>query len=246
MSAPDFLTRADGVQIAYRYQPGDGPCIVFLPGYASDMLGGKAEALAAWAQGKGRAMLRLDYGGCGESGGRFDDGTLSNWRDDARLVIDHSGVDRIVLVGSSMGGWIALMLAEALGSRVVGLLGLAAAPDFTAWGFSDDQKAVINAQGRLEQPSDYGPEPMVTTKGFWQAGQDNLLLGRIIAIACPVRLIQGQADPDVPWHTALTLAQQLRSADVQVHLVKDGDHRLSRDQDIALMLRVTDALLESL
>ncbi|MEY2925849.1 MAG: hypothetical protein RL367_326 [Pseudomonadota bacterium] len=246
MSDPEFLTRPDGVRLAMRYQPGKQPCIVFLPGYASDMLGGKAEALANWAAARGQAMVRLDYRGCGESDGAFEDGTLANWRDDALLVINHVGARRLVLVGSSMGGWIALLLAQMLGDRVAGLIGLAAAPDFTEWGFSGAEKAVIDSQGRLEQASDYGPEPMVTTKGFWQSGQANLLLGHGIAITCPARLIQGQCDPDVPWATALTIARQLRSADVQVHLVKDGDHRLSRDQDLALMLGVTGALLESL
>jgi pimeloyl-ACP methyl ester carboxylesterase len=246
MDQPDFVTRADGVRLAYRYKPGAGPLIVFLPGYASDMMGGKAVAMAAWAAAQGRAMLRLDYGGCGESEGAFVDGTLASWRDDAALIIDHSGAERLVLVGSSMGGWLALLLARDLGARVAGLVGLAAAPDFTAWGFSDADKAVIATQGRLERFSDYGPEPMITTRGFWQSGQANLVLDGEIPIDCPVRLIQGQCDPDVPWQTALTIADKLRSADVQVTLVKDGDHRLSREQDIALLLRVTGALLESL
>jgi pimeloyl-ACP methyl ester carboxylesterase len=244
MNDPGFLSRADGLRLAYRYQPGAEPCLVFLPGYASDMRGGKAQALAAWAGQKGQAVLRLDYGGCGESDGGFEDGSLVSWRDDALLVINHIGVDRLVLVGSSMGGWLALLLAQLLGDRVAGMVGLAAAPDFTDWGFSQQEKARIETRGRLEQPSGYGPEPMVTTKAFWQSGQDNLLLRNEIPVFCPVRLIQGQCDPDVPWTTALTIAERLCSADVQVHLVKDGDHRLSRDQDLVLMLRVTGGLLE--
>lgn len=246
MTVPTYLARPDGLRLAYRYQPGAGPLIVFLPGYASDMLGGKAEAVAAWAVAKGRAVLRLDYSGCGESEGRFADGTLAGWRDDAALIIDHIGADRLVLIGSSMGGWLALLLARALGERVAGLIGIAAAPDFTEWGFSADEKWALKEAGKLERPTDYGPEPMLTMLGFWQSGQANLLLAREIPITCPVRLIHGQRDDDVPWRTALTLAAQLCSADVQVQLVKDGDHRLSRDQDIALLLHTLSALLEAL
>lgn len=246
MTGPAFLAGPDGLRLAYRYQSGNGPLIVFLPGYASDMLGSKAEAVAAWAAAQGRAMLRLDYSGCGESEGDFAAGTLARWRDDAALIIDHIDADRLVLIGSSMGGWLALLLAQALGERVVGLIGIAAAPDFTQWGFSDEEKGELQANGRLERFSDYGPEPMVTTHGFWHSGQANLMLDSHILIDCPVRLIQGQCDTAVPWQTALTLADRLCSADVQVQLVKDGDHRLSRDQDIALLLRTLDALLESL
>ena len=246
MNDPAFLARPDGLRLAYRFAPGAGPLIVFLPGYASDMTGSKAEAVATWAAANGRASLRLDYAGCGESDGRFEDGTLASWCDDAALIIDKIGGERLVLIGSSMGGWLALLLARSLGNQVAGLIGIAAAPDFTQWGFSADEKAIIQANDRLERASDYGPEPMITTRTFWQSGQANLLLGGEIAIDCPVRLIQGQCDDAVPWETALTIANLLRSADVQVQLVKDGDHRLSRDQDIALLLRTLGVLLESL
>ena len=246
MNDPAFLARPDGLRLAYRFAPGAGPLIVFLPGYASDMTGSKAEAVATWAAANGSATLRLDYAGCGESDGRFEDGTLASWCDDAALIIDKIGGERLVLIGSSMGGWLALLLARSLGNQVAGLIGIAAAPDFTQWGFSADEKAIIEANDRLERVSDYGPEPMITTRTFWQSGQANLLLGGEIAIDCPVRLIQGQCDDAVPWETALTIANLLRSADVQVQLVKDGDHRLSRDQDIALLLRTLGVLLESL
>jgi pimeloyl-ACP methyl ester carboxylesterase len=246
MSDPSYLVRPDGLRLAYRHVPGAGPLIVFLPGYASDMKGSKAEAVADWAATSGRAVLRIDYSGCGESEGRFEDGTLTGWCNDTALIIDHISPERLVLIGSSMGGWLALLLARSLGSRVAGLIGIAAAPDFTQWGFSADEKAIIEAGDRLERVSDYDPEPMITTQAFWQSGQASLLLGGQIAIDCPVRLIQGQCDDDVPWATALTIANRLRSADVQVQLVKDGDHRLSREQDIALLLRTLDALLESL
>ncbi len=210
----------------------------------SDMLGSKAEALATWAEQEGRSLLRLDYAGCGESAGAFEDGTLDNWCDDARMLIENVERGPIILVGSSMGGWLMLHLALALGSQVKALVGVAAAPDFTDWGFTSEEKVQLDRFGRLERPSDYGPEPMITTRAFWQSGQQMLLLQNQIAIGCPVRLLQGQRDADVPWQTALALASQLRSADVQVHLVKDGDHRLSRPQDLDLLVRTVATLSE--
>jgi pimeloyl-ACP methyl ester carboxylesterase len=233
---PEFVSRADGVRLAYRYLRGEGPTIIFLPGYMSDMQGGKAQALAEWAADTGQAMLRLDYSGCGESEGTFENGTLDIWRDDVLAVIAQATVGPIILIGSSFGGWLMLLLAEALGDQVTGLVGIAAAPDFTDWDFDDADRATIAATGRIERPSDYGYDPMVITQGFWQSGQSNLRLTGKIGIDCPVRLIHGQCDPDVPWETSLKLAAALRSSDVQTILVKDGDHRLSRDQDIALLI----------
>jgi pimeloyl-ACP methyl ester carboxylesterase len=233
---PEFVTRADGVRLAYRYLRGEGPTIIFLPGYMSDMQGGKAQALAEWAADTGHTMLRLDYSGCGESEGTFENGTLDIWRDDVLAVIAQAKVGPIILIGSSFGGWLMLLLAEALGDQVTGLVGIAAAPDFTDWDFDDADRATIAATGRIERPSDYGYDPMVITQGFWQSGQSNLRLTGTVGIDCPVRLIHGQCDPDVPWETSLKLAAALRSSDVQTILVKDGDHRLSRDQDIALLI----------
>lgn len=246
--APQFVARADGLKLAVRHRPGSSgkPTIVFLPGYASDMLGGKAIALDAWAEHHGHAMLRLDYSGCGESEGTFADGTLSIWRDDARFLIETLVEDPILLVGSSMGGWLALLLAEVLDDRVKALVGIAAAPDFTEWGFTDVEKATLAADSRLLRTSDYGPEPMLTTRGFWEAGQANLLLSRGIAYAGPVRLLQGQRDDAVPWEIALRTAEALRSDDVQVTLIKDGDHLLSRDADIALHIATVEKLMETL
>ena len=238
------LTRADGVRIWFAHVSGQGPTLVFLPGYASDMEGTKALALAEWARANDRAMLRLDYSGCGESGGRFEDGTLDIWRDDVLSVLGQV-TGPVVLVGSSMGGWLMLLVALALPSRVVGLVGIAAAPDFTDWGFSEPDKLGIERDGRMERASDHG-DPMVTTAGFWRSGQANLLLNDAIVIDCPVRLLHGQADPDVPWETSLHIVRQLRSHDVQVILVKDGDHRLSRAQDIGLLLATVEALLDIL
>jgi pimeloyl-ACP methyl ester carboxylesterase len=231
-----YVTRADGVRLAYRHLPGRGPTLVFLPGYKSDMQGGKAQALAAWAAYQGVGMLRLDYSGCGESEGAFEDGTLDSWRDDVLTVIAQAGIGPLILIGSSMGGWLMLLVAEALGKQVTAMVGIAAAPDFTDWDFDAADRATIASTGRIERPSDYGYEPMVITQGFWQSGQSNLRLTHIVEIDCPVRLIHGQCDPDVPWETSIKLAQQLRSSDVQTILLKDGDHRLSRDQDIALLI----------
>lgn len=207
------------------------------------MRGSKAQALVAWAESEGRAMLRLDYSGCGESEGRFEDGTLDIWRDDVLAVIGHAVNGPVILIGSSMGGWLMLLVAQALGERVAALVGIAAAPDFTDWDFDDADKEVLAKQGRIERPSDYGYDPMVITQGFWQSGQENRQLGGEIAIDCPVRLIHGQADPDVPWEISLKLAQYLRSSDVQTILIKDGDHRLSRDQDVALLINVVAKLV---
>jgi pimeloyl-ACP methyl ester carboxylesterase len=242
---PQYLTRTDGTRLAYRHQPGKGPAIVFLPGYMSDMQGGKAQALAAWADQKGQAMLRIDYSGCGESDGKFEDGTLEIWRDDVLAVIRHIAPGPVVLVGSSMGGWLMLLVAKALGDQVAALVGIAAAPDFTEWEYSEAEKAEIIANGRFLRPlsGHYDYEPMVTTRHFWESGQANLLLNGNVPITCPVRLLHGQRDEDVPFETSLRLAEKLRSSDVQTILVKDGDHRLSRDQDIALLISTVAKLI---
>jgi pimeloyl-ACP methyl ester carboxylesterase len=244
---PEYLTRADGVRIAYRYMAGSGnnsaPVIVFLPGYMSDMQGGKAQAVADWAAENGRAMLRLDYSGCGESGGDFADGTLSLWRGDAMAVITKTcGNSPLLLIGSSMGGWLMLMLALALGARVSGMIGIAAAPDFTDWGYNDADRAVIQTEGVLLEANPYGPEPTPTYLGFWKDGDANKMLASDIAIHCPVRLLHGQCDDDVPWKVSVQLAEKLRSSDVQLHLIKDGDHRLSRDSDIDLLINTVSRM----
>ena len=231
-----FVARADGLRLAYRHLQGRGPTLVFLPGYKSDMQGGKALALSAWAAEQGLGMLRMDYSGCGESDGAFEDGTLDIWHHDVLAVIAEADVGPLILIGSSMGGWLMLLVAEALGDQVTAMVGIAAAPDFTDWDFDEADRATIAATGRIERPSDYGYDPMVITQGFWQSGQANRRLTGEIAIDCPVRLIHGQCDPDVPWETSLKLAAALRSSDVQTIFVKDGDHRLSRDQDIALLI----------
>jgi pimeloyl-ACP methyl ester carboxylesterase len=240
----DDLTRPDGVKIAFEHLRGTGPTLVFLPGYMSDMTGTKALALEAWAVKRGRAMLRLDYSGCGASGGRFEDGTLDIWRDDVLLVIEQIE-GPVVLVGSSMGGWLMLLVARALGDQVKGLVGIAAALDFTDWGYTSAEKGMIERHGRIDQASDYG-EPMPTYAAFWRSGLANRQLTDDIPITCSVRLIHGQCDADVPWDISMRLAARLRSDDVQVTLVKDGDHRLSRERDIALLIATVERLLETL
>ena len=237
MTPTRFHALADGRRLAFRHVPGAGPTIVFLPGYMSDMAGGKATAVFDWAMGQGRACLLLDYSGCGESDGNFADGTLSRWRDEVLDLIAAQTAGPVVLVGSSMGGWLMLLIGLALGERLAGLVGIAAAPDFTDWGYDAGQQAQLASGQTVLEDNPYGPEPTPTHALFWADGQAQRLLGQPIAITCPVRLLHGQRDPDVPWELALTLAEQLHSDDVQVTLIKDGDHRLSRDADIALLLR---------
>lgn len=240
------LDRGDGVELAWARTTGRGPMAVFLPGYMSDMQGAKALETEAFCAAHGLGCLRLDYSGHGASGGRFTDGTIGRWTDDALLLLDRLTQGPVVLVGSSMGGWIALLLALARPERVAGLLGLAAAPDFTEtlmWAaMTPPERAALQRDGMLAVPSEYG-DPYQVTLRLIEDGRTRLLLGEPIALACPVRLLQGQRDPDVPWQTALTLAERLVSADVQVTLVKDGDHRLSRPQDLALLRAALGQLL---
>jgi pimeloyl-ACP methyl ester carboxylesterase len=239
VSAIRFHDLPDGRRIAFRFAAGVGPTLAFLPGYMSDMSGSKASAVFDWARAQGRACLLLDYSGCGESSGDFAEGTLSRWRDEVLALIAAQCSGPVTLIGSSMGGWLMLLVALAIPSQVHALVGIAAAPDFTDWGYTAEEKAVITADGVLHRPlSDtYDRETMPMWQGFWADGQELRLIDRTIALDCPVRLLHGQQDEDVPWRTALRLAWALRSADVQVTLVKDGDHRLSREADLALLLR---------
>ena len=233
----------DGRRVAYRLRSGALPTLVFLPGYASDMEGAKALALDAFAEESGLAMLRLDYSGTGSSGGRFEDGTLAKWLEDALAAIDRLTEGPIILIGSSMGGWIALHLALLRPERVHSLVGVAAAPDFTDWGFPEHLKERLAADETLRRDSPYGGE-QVTTAGFWSSGQDLLLLADQIAIDCPVRLVHGEADPDVPLDVAFRTMGALRSADVQLLVLKGGGHRLSEPREIDAILRTVAGLLE--
>ena len=247
MTALQHLEIGANLQLAFRYRAGRGPTLVFLPGYMSDMEGTKALALDAWAEREGRAMLRFDYAGCGASDGNFEAQTLANWRNDVLAMLEDVLEEApVVLVGSSMGGWLMLLAALARPEQVRGLVGVAAAPDFTAWGFTDEQKFQILQDGRIERPSVYGERPTVTTRAFWESGEALRLLHAPIAIDCPVRLLHGQADADVPWVYSLELMKLIRSADVRATFIKDGDHRLSRGADIALLIATVAELLEAL
>jgi pimeloyl-ACP methyl ester carboxylesterase len=257
MTVPDlsYFDPGDGRRIAYRYRPpaaAHRPTLVFLPGYASDMTGTKAAALDAFAEATGGGCLRFDYSGTGASGGRFEDGTLARWRDEAIAAIDLLTEGRLILVGSSMGGWIALLAALLRPDRIAALVGIAAAPDFTDWGYTAEQKIQLLQQGELRRPNPYpaapsptGADPGLTTRAFWQSGEALRLLGAPIAIDCPVRLLHGVEDDVVPVGVPLKLVAQLRSADVQLTLVKGGGHRLSEPREIDALLRLVAPLVES-
>ncbi len=237
MFAPRFHVHR-GVRLAFDHGPGTGPLVVFLPGYMSDMTGSKAAALAEWARAAGRGFVRLDYSGCGASGGDFLDGSIGRWTGDALAVIDHVAPGApVVLVGSSMGGWIALRLGMALGARLAGLIGIAAAPDFTDWGLgiTDADRAALDAAGYFRRPSDHDPAGYRYSRAFIADAPAQRVLNAGIAITAPVRLLHGQRDDAVPWRLALDIAERLHSDRVQVTLIKDGDHRLSRAGDIALL-----------
>ena len=233
----------NGKRLAYRLRPGRSPTLLFLPGYASDMEGAKALALDAFAQSHGLAMLRFDYSGTGSSEGSFDEGTLGGWLDEALFMLDTLIEGRVILAGSSMGGWIALHVALHRPERVAGLIGIAAAPDFTDWGYTDAQKAVIRNSGRLQLPNPYSPEPHLITRGFWQSGEALRLLHAPIAIDCPVRLVHGDSDNEVPLPIAFKLLEKLRSSDVQLTAIKGGGHRLSQPNELKVILRAAATLI---
>lgn len=242
MAPLQYHSLADGRRIAFRHGAGQGPALVFLPGYMSDMTGSKATAMLEWATAQGRECLLLDYSGCGDSPGDFAGGTLSRWADEVLALVEARISGPVVLVGSSMGGWLMLLAGLRLGEKLAGLVGIAAAPDFTDWGFDTAEQALLASGQVLWRDNPYGPEPTPTHPGFWADGQARRQLDGEIAIDCPVRLLHGQDDADVPPEISLRLAAALRSHDVQVTLVKGGDHRLSREGDLALLLRTVAAL----
>ena len=241
---PDIeMIDSPGGRLAVRKREGRGPTLLFLPGYASDMDGTKAVALDSFAAERGYAMLRFDYSGTGASEGRFEAGTLERWTDEALRVLDRLTEGSVVLVGSSMGGWIALHLALRRPERIAAMVGIAAAPDFTEWGFPDHLKQRLAAGETLRREFPDG-SVQVTASGLWSSGQAMRLLDAEIAVDCPVRLIHGDSDEDVPLDVAFRLKDRLRSADVQVAVVKGGGHRLSAPREIDLILRTAAALVE--
>jgi pimeloyl-ACP methyl ester carboxylesterase len=243
------VLRADGAP---------GRCgILWLSGFKSDMAGTKAEEIAAFARTTGRAVTRLDYSGHGLSGGDFEDGTISKWAQEAVAVFEAFCREPTIVVGSSMGGWIALLLAKALGertdiaARLAGMVLIAPAPDFTEelmWKheFTDEIRDTILREGRFERPSDYDDSPYVITRALIEDGRDNLLLGGPVETGCPVTILQGQRDDAVPWRHALRLVDCLALDDVVLTLIKDGDHRLSRPADIARLIAAIDRQAEAL
>jgi pimeloyl-ACP methyl ester carboxylesterase len=238
-----FLERPGGARLAWRAVAGDGPAVVWMGGFRSDMAGTKAQALANWALASGRSYVRFDYFGHGESEGDFAQGTITRWREDALAVLDALTEGPVVPVGSSMGGWIACLCAMARPEQIKALVLAAPAPDFTeklmAPEMSEAAKAEMAQTGVWLRPSDYG-DPYPITEALLEDGARWSILDGPVNIEAPVRILQGGEDPDVPWRHALTLAQQIKGPDVVFSLVKDGDHRLSRPQDIARLIAAVE------
>jgi pimeloyl-ACP methyl ester carboxylesterase len=255
MPEPDFIDVGDGGtkrRIAVRKRAGSQPGVFWLGGFNSDMKGTKAQALDEWAATQRRACVRFDYSGHGESSGSFADGTIGQWHEESLKVFDAFCEGPQVVVGSSMGGWMALLLARALAKRpasrakLAGLVLIAPAPDFTEelmWkGFSQEIRDEIMTKGVWHRPSEYSEQAYPITRALIEEGRNHLLLGGTIDVGCPVRILQGAQDPDVPWRHAFALTHCLPSDDVVLTLVQDGDHRLSRPQDIARMLSAVGEL----
>jgi pimeloyl-ACP methyl ester carboxylesterase len=247
---PAFIEVGEGNgsrRIAVRVRPGSGPGLFWLGGFNSDMRGTKALALDAFAAERGRACIRFDYSGHGESGGAFIDGTIGRWLEESVAVFERFAQGPQVVVGSSMGGWMALLLAREIakrqtaGATLAGLVLIAPAPDFTEqlmWNsFSDEIREEIRTKGVWMRPSEYGDgTPYPITRALIEEGRNHLLLGSAIEVGCPVRILQGAQDPDVPWQHAFALAHRLPAEDVVLTMIQDGDHRLSRPQDIARIM----------
>ncbi len=244
LEAPRFVTVGAGAterRVAWRKVEGRAPTVVWLGGFRSDMRGTKAERLDRFARETGLGFVRLDYSGHGESSGAFRDGTISRWRDDAAAAIQAATAGPVVLVGSSMGAWIALLLAPRLAGRLAGMLLLAPAPDFTERlvlpKLTDAQKRELDANGFVSEPSSYSDEPTVYTKALLVDGARNLVMRGPIAVGCPVHVVQGMADAEVPYAHALDLVAHLPGDGVSLTLVPNGDHRLSREEDLSRMER---------
>jgi len=247
-SPPDRLTLADGVTLAYHRSPGATPGVLFLGGFTSDMTGIKAMTLERWSQGRSQAFIRFDYSGHGASSGQFAEGTIGRWAGEALTVLDQLTEGPQILVGSSMGAWLMLLIALVRPERIAGLLGLACAADFTEYLLWERLDGPLRERLRRERvislPSPYG-EPYIITLDLIEEAIHHRLLDRTeLPIACPVRLIHGMGDADVPWRTSLQIAEKLTSPDVRLILIKDGEHTLSREQDLKLLTRTLGEMLE--
>jgi pimeloyl-ACP methyl ester carboxylesterase len=248
MDKTAFLALADGSSIAYRHTPGADPGVLFCAGFNSNMQGIKALALEQWCRDRGRQFTRFDYSGHGESSGSVEEGCIGRWRDDTLAVLDRVTSGPQVIVGSSMGGWIMLLVALQRARRVKALLGLAAAPDFTdrlRARLTDTQRQQLDRSGYADLPNCYDDgEPYRIGALLLDEGEAHLLLDGEIPVDVPVRLIQGQRDDDVPWQLALRLAERIRGADVEIQLVKNGDHRLSEPSDLRRLELTLQQLLQ--
>lgn len=243
------LQRDASATIAYHRTPGKSPGVVFLTGYKSDMSGQKAVRLEQFCRARGNAFVRFDYYGHGESSGAFTDGTIGRWADDAVCVLDSLTEGPQVLVGSSLGGWIMILAALKRRERIAGLIGSAAAPDFTEeilTMLSPEQAAALERDGVVPVYSPYDPEPTPVTRLIIEEARQHLVMRDEIPLDCPVRLIHGMEDPDVPWQTSWQLAGNFRSRDVEITLVKSGDHRLSEPQDLDRLCRTLETLLSTM
>jgi len=242
MSKPQFLDRKDGHRIAYHKREGAQPGIVFLGGFRSDMQGSKAMALEKWCKEQRRQFIRFDYFGHGQSSGEFVEGTIGRWAEDAVAVLDElAGPQPQLIVGSSMGGWLMLLLALKRPQKVAGLLGIAAAPDFTElliWDkLSPEDQTQLRETGKVEMPNCYDDAPYTITMQLIAESANHLLMDGPIAIHCPVRLVHGMQDADVPWETAMALNEKLQSQHVKALLVEDGDHRLSSEKHLKIITK---------
>lgn len=243
----EILERPGKPKLSYIYTPAKGkgagwPLVMFLGGFRSDMSGTKATYFEAKCRERGQAYLRLDYSGHGLSEGKFEEGTISRWKEDALAVLDHvtGGRGPVVLVGSSMGGWIALLAAIERAGQVTGLVGIAAAPDFTEWGvyksLGPEEQKMLETQGFVSRDSAYG-DPYIYTKALVEDGRKNFVLNKEHTLDIPMRIVQGQEDAEVPWRVALEIEKAFTRGDVDVILIDDGDHRLSRPEDLELIDR---------
>ncbi len=241
-----YLQRVEKPRLAYIYSlpeetNSNKPTIVFCGGFKSDMMGTKAEFLEKQCHATGYAFLRLDYSGHGHSGGKFEDGTIGIWAEDVRDILKYLKLEKFILVGSSMGGWIGFLLARMMEEKIAGLVGIAAAPDFTDDLYhnrlNDQQRAMLDCEGKIEIPNDYSDEPYIFTKALIEDGRNNFILGQNKALHYnfPIHLIQGKLDNDVPWQRAEEICKAIVEPSTQITFIEDGDHSLSRDQDLALI-----------